>query len=73
MIGLPPLVLARDRSRAALYPAEFVRALTGAGYLSCLIPEEYGGSGVGLTAAAAAILEEIQASGDEGAACYAQM
>src|ERR1700693_4289520 len=61
---------AKDRERA--YPGEFVQALTEAGYLSCLIPEEYGGSGLGLTAAAA-ILEEIQASGANGAACHAQM
>ncbi|MBS0285509.1 MAG: acyl-CoA dehydrogenase family protein, partial [Proteobacteria bacterium] len=42
------------------YPTAFVKALTDAGYLSVLIPEEYGGSGLGLTAAAA-ILETIQA------------
>jgi acyl-CoA dehydrogenase len=59
-----------DRERA--YPTEFVRALTAAGFLSCLIPEEYGGSGLGLTAAAA-ILEEVQRSGANGAACHAQM
>ncbi len=62
----------RETDRERRYPAEFVRALTEAGYLSCLIPEEYGGSGLGLTAAAA-ILEEIQASGANGAACHAQM
>jgi len=62
----------RETDRERRYPAEFVRALTAAGYLSCLIPEEYGGSGLGLTAAAA-ILEEIQASGANGAACHAQM
>src|SRR5215510_4413660 len=61
---------ALDRDRR--YPTEFVRALTEAGYLSCLIPEAYGGSGLGLTAAAA-ILEEIQASGANGAGCHAQM
>jgi len=61
---------ALDRERK--YPTEFVRALTQAGYLSCLIPEQYGGSGLGLTFAAA-ILEEIQASGANGAACHAQM
>ena len=47
-------------------------ALGEAGYLACLIPEAYGGSGLGLTAAAA-ILEEIHASGGNGAACHAQM
>ncbi len=61
---------ALDRERK--YPTEFVRALTEAGYLSCLIPEQYGGSGLGL-AFAAAILEEIQASGANGAATHAQM
>jgi alkylation response protein AidB-like acyl-CoA dehydrogenase len=59
-----------DRERA--YPTEFVRALTEAGYLAALIPTEYGGSGLGLRAAAA-ILEEIQRSGGNGAACHAQM
>ena len=54
------------------YPTEFVQALTEAGYLSVLIPEEYGGSGLGLSAAAA-ILETIQAAGCNGAACHAQM
>ena len=54
------------------YPTEFVNALTEAGYLSVLIPEEYGGSGLGITAAAA-ILETIQAEGCNGAACHAQM
>jgi acyl-CoA dehydrogenase len=59
-----------DEQRA--YPTEFVTALTQAGYLSVLIPEEYGGSGLGLSAAAA-ILETIQANGCNGAACHAQM
>ena len=54
------------------YPTEFVRALTDAGYLSILIPEEYGGSGLGLSAAAA-VLETIQAQGCNAAACHAQM
>ncbi len=54
------------------YPTEFVTALTEAGYLSVLIPEEYGGSGLGITAAAA-ILETIQAEGCNGGACHAQM
>jgi len=62
----------REHDRERRYPTEFVRALTEAGYLSCLIPEEYGGSGLGLTAACA-ILEEVQASGANGAACHAQM
>jgi alkylation response protein AidB-like acyl-CoA dehydrogenase len=59
-----------DRERA--YPAEFVAALTKAGFLAALIPEAYGGSGLPLSAAAA-ILEEIHASGCNGAACHAQM
>ena len=61
---------ALDRERA--YPAEFVKALTEGGFLSVLIPEEYGGSGLGL-GAATAILEEIHRSGCNGAACHAQM
>src|SRR6202049_5337009 len=59
-----------DRERA--YPEEFVAALTKAGFLAALIPEEYGGSGLSMTAAAA-IMEEIHASGCNGAACHAQM
>ncbi|MBR0680254.1 acyl-CoA/acyl-ACP dehydrogenase [Roseomonas eburnea] len=54
------------------YPTEFVQALTEAGWLAALIPEEYGGSGLPLSAAAA-ILEEIHASGCNAAACHAQM
>ncbi len=61
---------AKDRDRA--YPDEFVKALTAAGFLAALIPESYGGSGLGLDAAAA-IMEEIQASGANGASCHAQM
>ena len=54
------------------YPEAFVDALTKAGWLAALIPEEYGGGGVRL-AEAAAILEEISASGANPAACHAQM
>ena len=61
---------ALDRRRA--YPQEFVAALSGAGYLAILIPEEYGGAGLGL-GAACAVLEEIQKSGCNGGACHAQM
>src|SRR5216684_7970185 len=61
---------ALDRERA--YPKDFVAALTEAGFLAALIPEEYGGSGL-TTAAAAAIMEEIHAAGCNGAACHAQM
>ena len=59
-----------DAERA--YPTEFVQALTEAGYLSVLIPEEYGGSGLPISAAAA-ILETVQSEGCNGAACHAQM
>ena len=59
-----------DRERA--YPAEFVAALTKAGFLAALIPDQYGGSGLTMRAAAA-IMEEIQAAGCNGAACHAQM
>jgi alkylation response protein AidB-like acyl-CoA dehydrogenase len=61
---------ALDRERA--YPEKFVAALTKAGFLAALIPEEYGGSGLSM-AAAVVIMEEIQASGCNGAACHAQM
>ena len=54
------------------YPTEFVATLSDAGYLAALIPEEYGGSGLPLSAAAA-ILEEVQHSGCSAAACHAQM
>ena len=54
------------------YPTEFVQALTEAGWLGALIPEEYGGSGLPLSAGAA-ILEEIHAAGCNAAACHAQM
>jgi alkylation response protein AidB-like acyl-CoA dehydrogenase len=54
------------------YPTEFVAALTEAGYLGALIPEEYGGAGLPLSAAAA-ILETVHAEGCNGAACHAQM
>ena len=59
-----------DRERA--YPTDFVAALTEAGYLSALIPERYGGNGLALIEAAI-IMEEIHASGGNGAACHAQM
>jgi len=61
---------ALDRER--VYPKDFVDALTEAGFLAALIPEEYGGSGLTMSAAAA-IMEEIQATGCNGAACHAQM
>src|SRR5438445_13845117 len=54
------------------YPEEFVGALTEHGWLAALIPEEYGGAGLPLTAASV-ILEEINASGGNAGACHAQM
>ncbi|MSP42589.1 MAG: acyl-CoA dehydrogenase [Alphaproteobacteria bacterium] len=62
----------RDLDQKREYPTAFVDALTEAGFLAVLIPEEFGGSGLGLTAAAA-VLEEIQRAGCNGAACHAQM
>ena len=62
----------RALDAAREYPTEFVNALTEAGFLSVLIPEEYGGSGLPL-AAACAVLEEIHRSGGNGGACHAQM
>ena len=62
----------RELDRDRTYPTAFIEDLTDNGYLSVLIPEEYGGSGLGISAAAA-ILEEIQKSGGNGAACHAQM
>jgi acyl-CoA dehydrogenase len=62
----------RCRDRERIYPGEFVQALTDEGYLSILIPEEFGGLGLGLQAATA-VLEEIHRSGCNGAACHAQM
>lgn len=62
----------REKDRARDYPAEFVDALTRAGFLAALIPEEFGGSGLKLDAAAV-IMEEIQASGCNGGAAHAQM
>ena len=61
---------ALDRERG--YPTDFVDALTKNGFLAALIPEEYGGSGLTMSAAIA-IMEEIQAAGCNGAACHAQM
>jgi len=62
----------RDLDRRRAYPTEFVAALAQAGWLSVLIPEEYGGAGLG-AGAACAVLEEIQKSGCNGGACHAQM
>jgi alkylation response protein AidB-like acyl-CoA dehydrogenase len=62
----------QDLDRDGSYPTAFVKALTENGWLSALIPEEYDGAGLPLSAAAA-ILQEIQASGCNGGACHAQM
>jgi acyl-CoA dehydrogenase len=62
----------RDVDSRGAYPSEFVAALTRAGYLAVLIPEDYGGSGLSLRAASI-ILEEIHASGGNAGACHAQM
>ena len=58
--------------RASEYPQEFVDALTEAGYLAALIPEQYGGAGLPV-AAGGAILETIHATGCNAAGCHAQM
>ena len=62
----------RELDRQQAYPTAFVNALSEAGYLSIMIPEEYGGSGLPLEAACA-VLEEIQRSGGNAGACHAQM
>ncbi len=62
----------RERDERREYPEAFVQALTDAGYLAALIPEEYGGAGLAL-ADACVILEEINRSGANAAACHAQM
>lgn len=62
----------RALDREMAYPTAFVNALTESGYLSVLIPEAYGGSGLPLSAAAA-IMEEVQRAGCNGGACHAQM
>jgi acyl-CoA dehydrogenase len=62
----------RRLDEARGYPEEFVRALTEAGWLAALIPEEYGGSGLQVTEASI-ILEEINRSGGNAAPCHAQM
>ncbi len=62
----------RNLDEARAYPEEFVRALTDAGWLSALIPEEYGGAGLGITECSI-ILEEVNRSGANSGACHAQM
>ncbi|TYR33234.1 acyl-CoA dehydrogenase [Mesorhizobium microcysteis] len=72
LCGAFPAEYWRKLDREHAYPTDFVDALSQAGYLSVLIPEEFGGSGLPLSAAAA-ILEEVQRAGANGAACHAQM
>ena len=62
----------REQDRLRRYPSEFVDALTSAGWLAALIPERYGGSGLGISEASV-VLEEIQHQGGNAAACHAQM
>ncbi len=62
----------RDLDERSEYPTEFVKALTDAGWLGALIPQSYGGAGLGI-AEGAGILEEINASGGNAAAAHAQM
>jgi acyl-CoA dehydrogenase len=62
----------RQLDQERTYPEDFVRELTGAGYLAALIPVEYGGAGLGITQAAV-ILEEINRCGANAGACHAQM
>src|SRR3954452_13202965 len=62
----------RKLDRPMVYPSEFVDALTKAGYLSVLIPEEYGGGGRKLSAAPL-VLEESQRDGCNAGGCHAQM
>ena len=62
----------RAADEAGAYPHEFVEVLTDAGYLACLIPEEHGGMGLGVSEASV-ILEEINRSGANSGACHAQM
>ena len=67
-----PLEYWREKDEIAEYPTEFVNAMTEAGYLGALIPEEYGGAGLPIRAGSV-ILEEIHAIGCSAAACHAQM
>jgi acyl-CoA dehydrogenase len=62
----------RNHDAGATYPKEFIDALTGAGWLAAMIPEEYGGSGLGLTEASI-VMEEINRSGGNAGHCHGQM
>jgi acyl-CoA dehydrogenase len=72
LCGSFPATYWRAKDRAKEYPGEFVKALTSAGWLSALIPAEYGGAGLGMLEASI-ILEEINHSGGVATACHAQM
>ena len=67
----PPAYFREVDARRA-YPEEFVEALTRAGWLAALVPQEYGGSGLGV-AEASVIMEEINRSGGNAGACHGQM
>ena len=67
----PPPISARSTASGD-YPEAFVQALTEAGWLAALIPQEYGGAGLGL-AEASVIMEEINRSGGNAGACHGQM
>jgi len=67
-----PNIYWRELDKRKEYPKDFVKELTNEGFLSCLIPEEYAGSGLGVLEASI-ILEEINRSGGNSAACHAQM
>jgi acyl-CoA dehydrogenase len=62
----------RQHARAGTYPTAFIDALTSAGWLAAMIPEEYGGSGLGLTEASV-VMEEINRSGGNAGHCHGQM
>ncbi|WP_186250612.1 acyl-CoA dehydrogenase family protein [Burkholderia gladioli] len=72
LCGQFPAEYFRKIDEARVYPAEFVDALTKAGWLAALIPQEYGGSGLGLTEASV-IMEEINRNGGNSGACHGQM
>ena len=67
-----PAAYWRELDEAQAYPTEFMRAMTEAGYLAALIPEVYGGGGVGITEASV-ILEEVNRAGGNAAVGHAQM
>ena len=72
LCGTFPPTYWRAKDKEGKYPEEFVDALTKAGWLSALIPAEYGGAGLGMLEAGI-ILEEINHSGAVATACHAQI